>query len=154
MNEDTSNLERTAGGVVIGDHGTIALIKSSNSQAWLFPKGHIDPSESEEEAARREIAEETGLIELELIDDLGEYSRPSGAGDDGTEYPGKSIRMFLFAAPHHAELAPSLEIEDAKWVSYREVADILGTPHEDWFAKDRAWFSTVFKRVKEAIERD
>ncbi|MDB5265261.1 MAG: hydrolase [Parcubacteria group bacterium] len=140
---------RSAGGVVIGDHGTVAMVLSNNSNSWLLPKGHVEEGETDEEAARREIAEETGLTDLELLDDLGEFTRlPSDTFEE------KTVKMFLFAAPPHALLAPTLEIKEARWVPYRELPETLGSPHIEWFQKDRAWFSTVFERVRQAIQRD
>jgi bis(5'-nucleosidyl)-tetraphosphatase len=141
---------RCAGGIVIGDGGTLALVRSKNSQSWLFPKGHLEEGETDEDAARREIAEETGLTNLEYIDDLGEFTRAAvnGTGEE------KTIHMFLFAAEAHAEIAASMEILEAKWVPFREVPELLGEPHKEWFIKDRAWFATIFDRVREAIQRD
>lgn len=143
------NKELCAGGVVIGDGGTIVLVQHVRSTAWLFPKGHIDENETDEEAARREITEETGIENLELIADLGSYERPPMPypGNDRTDIM-KNIHMYLFAAPSKAVLAPSHEIGEAKWVPYREVATVIGND------KDRAWFATVFDRVREAIQRD
>jgi 8-oxo-dGTP pyrophosphatase MutT (NUDIX family) len=144
---------RSAGGVVLGDSGTIALVMSENSGSWLFPKGHVDPGESDEDAARREIREEAGLDDLEYLADLGEFIRPrvdSGSGG----YEEKVIHMFLFAAPMGAALSPSNEIREARWVPYREVPTVLGTPHPEWFGADRAWFASVFERVQGAIQRD
>ncbi|MEK7079665.1 MAG: NUDIX domain-containing protein [Patescibacteria group bacterium] len=140
---------RSAGGIVIGDGGTVALVQSRNSHMWMFPKGHIDPGESDEDAARREIMEEAGLDNLELLDDLGEYERPRLA-QDGTEAHDemKVIKMFLFAAVPHATLNPSHEMQDAKWVSFRELADAIAS------VRDRAWLATVAPRVREAIQRD
>lgn len=139
--------ERTAGGVVLGDSGTIAMVRRSD--AWLFPKGHVDEGETDEQAARREIAEETGLTGLELIDDLGSYERYA-INKDGTDNPDrmKEIHMFLFAAEPHALLAPTMEIEEARWVSFSRLVSEIGN------AKDKAWFTTVFERVRHAIQRD
>ncbi len=138
-----------AGGIVIGDSGMIAMVRQSKESRWLFPKGHCDEGEDDEETARREVMEETGLTDLERIDDLGSYERYrinlDGSYDESEL---KSIHMFLFAAQPHATLAPTMEIEEAQWVSYREVASKIGD------AKDRAWFASVFERVRQAIQRD
>jgi 8-oxo-dGTP pyrophosphatase MutT (NUDIX family) len=148
--DSSNNVRRSAGGIVLGDQGTIALVWSRNSQTWLFPKGGIDEGETDEEAARREIKEETGLTDLEYLDDLGTFERPSPRDEVR-----KSIHMFLFAAPVGAKLAPTHEIEKAEWVSFRESPTIVGTgTHPEWFAADRAWYATVFERVRQAIQRD
>lgn len=138
-----------AGGIVLGDAGTIAMVRNRKGTLWFFPKGHIDEGESLEDAARREIAEETGLDNLELLDALGAYSRPR-IFRDGTyaDDEMKEIHMFLFAAEPHAMLDPTLEIEEARWVPLSQVAMEL----ED--AKDKAWFAGVFDRVREAVQRD
>lgn len=143
---------RTAGGIVLGDSGTVAMVMSENSRAWLFPKGHIEEGETDEEAARREIGEETGLTDLEYIDDLGGFTRTHQKNGYQEE---KEVRMFLFAAPMHAALSPTKEILEAKWVSLKHVPDVLGMgPNPEWFARDRAWFASVFERVRQGIQRD
>lgn len=138
---------RTAGGIVLGDHGTIAMVRRKD--AWLFPKGHVDEGETDEEAARREIAEEIGISDLEYIDDLGTYERfrIREDGTDDTDYL-KEIHMYLFAAAPHAELAPAHEIVEARWVSLSRIVGEIGHP------KDRAWFVSVFERVRLAVQRD
>jgi bis(5'-nucleosidyl)-tetraphosphatase len=135
---------------VLGDSGTIAMVRRRGGDgAWLFPKGHTEPGESDEAAARREIQEETGLTRLELIDDLGTYER-YGIKKDGTPDLEnlKEIHMFLFAAEPGSLLAPSHEIEEARWVSFSRLINEIGN------AKDKAWFTTVFERVRHAIQRD
>ncbi len=143
---------RSAGGIVIGDGGTIAMVRAKGSTLWLFPKGHVDEGESDEDAARREIQEEAGLKNLEYIGDLGTFQRPPGnqiLSGNITEM--KEIHMFLFAALPGAQLASEVpdEIEEATWIPYREVAaKMVG------MTKDKVWFATVFDRVREAIQRD
>jgi 8-oxo-dGTP pyrophosphatase MutT (NUDIX family) len=140
---------KTAGGIVLGKHADIVLVKRHGGDgSWLFPKGHIDEGETDEEAARREVEEETGLIDLELLADLGTYERPS-INHDGTDKPEvKSIHMYLFTVTEKTALSPTHEMEDARWFPYRDVAKTIGSE------KDRAWFATVFDRVREAIQRD
>ncbi len=144
------NMQRCAGGIVLGDTGTVALVWSTNGQSWLFPKGKIEEGEDTEDAARREIAEETGLTEIEYLDDLGSFVRPGTSG-----FPDKEIHMYLFAARPHSTLAPSYEIEKAEWFSLSKLADVLGQDGDaSRFSADRAWFSSVFPRVRQAVQRD
>jgi 8-oxo-dGTP pyrophosphatase MutT (NUDIX family) len=148
--EGEPNRTRAAGGVVIGDGGTIALVCNTHGKGWTFPKGHVEAGETDEETALREIQEECSLTDLEYIDDLGSFERyrigPNGDDDDLSEL--KEIHLFLFAAPAHAELIPAMEIGEAKWVPYQKVAEVLTHP------KEKLWFATVFNRVREAIQRD
>jgi len=51
---------RAAGGVVMRD-GRIAVVHRPKYDDWSLPKGKLDPGESWEEAAMREVEEETGL---------------------------------------------------------------------------------------------
>ncbi|HEV2166633.1 MAG TPA: NUDIX domain-containing protein [Thermoplasmata archaeon] len=65
--------EIAAGGVVY--HGAppeILVLHVRDQDRWGFPKGHLEPGESTEAAARREILEETGLTELEFDRELTE----------------------------------------------------------------------------------
>lgn len=57
-----SNKEHSAGGVILED-GSVLLILVKNlkgDQVWTFPKGHLEPGETPEAAALREVSEETG----------------------------------------------------------------------------------------------
>ena len=143
---------RSAGGIVLGDHGEIVLVqRKGGDRAWLFPKGHVEGEETDEETARREIQEETGLTNLELIDDLGSFERPGiDAYGDVLINVLKEIHLFLFVAPLHAQLAPEMpeEIGAAEWVPFREVSARIGNE------KERVFFSTVTERVRQAIQRD
>lgn len=152
MNSSTQAAIRTHsyGGIVIGDGGRIAMVRNRNGNgAWLFPKGKAEPGETPEETARREVSEETGLTDLELLDDLGSYERYSiSRVEEEDPKECKIIHMFLFSAPPGATLAPSMEIEEARWVPYAQVGSVSGSD------KDRIWFASVFNRVREAIQRD
>lgn len=142
-----TEIDNCAGGIVIGDGGTIALVHNKHTGTWGFPKGGVEGDETDEAAARREITEETGITELEFIDDLGTYERDALSSTPEHKKV-KQIHLYLFAAPQHSPLAPSLEIAEARWVPMRDVAAALTIP------KDQAFFAMVFDRVREAIQRD
>jgi 8-oxo-dGTP pyrophosphatase MutT (NUDIX family) len=64
-----------AGGIVVrsDDAGTprfLVVTAKDNPTHWIFPKGHIERGESPDEAAVREVLEETG-IQATLLTSLG-----------------------------------------------------------------------------------
>lgn len=68
----------SAGGVVIGAAGKRVLILRRHKRLgpdglpeMRLPKGHIEPGESREQAALREVEEEAGLSGLAILADLG-----------------------------------------------------------------------------------
>lgn len=64
---------QSAGGVVIDDDGRVLLIERTvdGFHEIRLPKGHIDPGETPEAAAVREVCEETGYYDLHIVRDLG-----------------------------------------------------------------------------------
>ena len=62
----------SAGGVVLNGSGQV-LVVNQRGNSWSLPKGHIDPGEDALTAARREIYEESGVSELDLVKELGSY---------------------------------------------------------------------------------
>ena len=69
----------SAGGVVVGRRrGSIAIVKQRARRGhlrWTFPKGRVDPGESIQEAALREVYEESGL-RARIVCHLGVYESP------------------------------------------------------------------------------
>ena len=130
---------QSAGGVIQNARGEVALVQNgTESQWWGFPKGHIDEGEDALTAARREIAEETGLTELTLIRELPVYERFKGGADgkdDESEL--KVIRMYLFTTTE-VELHPAdPHNPESRWVQKERVEAMLTHP------KDRAFFRSI-----------
>lgn len=128
---------RSAGGVVISDEGKV-LVVSQRGKSWSLPKGHIDPGENALDAAKREIYEESGIRDLELIRELGSYERHKisrDGGDDRTER--KVITMFLFRTSEKTLKPVDPDNPEARWVEKSKVALLL--THE----KDKEFFRRV-----------
>lgn len=132
------NATQCAGGVVVNGKGEVIVVNQNNN-SWSLPKGHIDNGEDALTAAKREIHEETGVEELELIRELGTYARHRigkyGIGEDTSVL--NSITLFLFKTSTH-ELKPlDPENPEARWVPPEEVAALLTHP------KDKEFFLSV-----------
>lgn len=66
--------EMTSGGIVFrhGKKGQVEiLLVQDPKDRWTIPKGHIEKGETARETAEREITEETGLQEMDILDWLG-----------------------------------------------------------------------------------
>lgn len=132
----------SAGGVVLNQDRKVVLV-SQRGRSWSLPKGHIDPGENVLEAARREIAEETGLTDLNLIKELGTYKRPKMNSENKDDFEEmKQMTFFLFTT-HQTELRPSdSDNPEARWVAINEVEDLLT------HSKDKAFFKKIKSQVK------
>ncbi len=133
-------LEFSAGGIIykkIGKEISFVLILDSYDQ-WTFPKGHIEKGEKPALAATREVGEEIGLNNLEIIKDLGKtdyWFRLSG------DLLHKYVYYFLMKAPTEGKLEPQRnEIKDAQWFNPAKAREILGYKKDSLPILDRAFF--------------
>lgn len=131
----------SAGGVVVNAEGRVLLV-SQHGTSWSLPKGHLEEGETPLEAARREIREESGVGQLELVRPLGSYSRHrlgADGGEDRSEL--KTIHLFLFRTDA-TELAPlDPDNPEARWVERESVAGLLT------HAKDREFFASILDAI-------
>jgi 8-oxo-dGTP pyrophosphatase MutT (NUDIX family) len=105
--------EISAGGVVVRQQAQqvyVALIRERGAPQYVLPKGRLEPGESVEQAAHREIAEEAGLTDLQLLKELGMRERLSFS-----KRRWKKVYYFLFlTAQIHANsrlLEPGNQLE-------------------------------------------
>jgi 8-oxo-dGTP pyrophosphatase MutT (NUDIX family) len=122
--------EFSAGGVVVSDGQVITIVPvkraADGTRVLGLPKGHLDGEETPEEAARREVAEETG-VDAELLELLGDveyrYDRRGRAIR-------KVVRFYLFAYLSGDLADHDHEIEEARWMPLAEAAERLTYPGE------------------------
>jgi 8-oxo-dGTP pyrophosphatase MutT (NUDIX family) len=73
-----------AGGVVVAGERVLVLLRPGRGEVRL-PKGKIEPGEDARTTALREVSEETGFADLEIVEDLGEQTTEyDQVDDDGT----------------------------------------------------------------------
>jgi 8-oxo-dGTP diphosphatase len=123
---DVTQIVRAAGGIVCragaGDELEVVLVHRPEYDDWAFPKGKLDRDESEEDAALREVEEETGL-RCRLVRDLG-FTRYH----DSRDRP-KTVRYWEMTSVGGA-LVPANEVDDARWVSLDEASALLSYPRD------------------------
>jgi 8-oxo-dGTP diphosphatase len=99
---------RAAGGVVLRD-GRIAVVHRPRYDDWSLPKGKLDPGESWEQAALREIEEETGLrcrLDEELTTTRYEVrGRP------------KTVRWWRMTVLEDLGKDPDEEVDGVRWLT-------------------------------------
>lgn len=115
-------LEKSAGAVVFfrGEVLEYLLVRSKD---WEFPKGLVDGNESEEEAARREVREETGL-DVALIGNFREtigyfYRRKNGGGLV------KKVVVYFLGEAKSQDYKISWEHEEGRWVNFEAAMELL-----------------------------
>jgi 8-oxo-dGTP pyrophosphatase MutT (NUDIX family) len=68
-----------------GDRTLYLIVSSSTGTHWVLPKGHIEPGESPEAAALRELREEAGVVG-EILDRLPDQSYKKQEGEVVVQY--------------------------------------------------------------------
>lgn len=133
--------EISAGGLVVDLTGrpqcaaVIARVNRAGRLEWCLPKGHLESGETPEQAAVREIAEETG-IEGRVVASLGIIDYWFSA--DGRRVH-KMVHHYLLEATGGAlsiEGDPDQEAVDAAWVPLDELGHRLAFPNERRIARE------------------
>ena len=137
----------SAGGVLINGDGKIFLTRKIERNEWGLPKGGQEDGESLIDTAKREIEEETGFRNIELVRDeqIGhnyfEFVNPHTGKQSG-----KNVYFFLFRIINDERVdTPEMVKEgfEGRWVNFDEAMDLIA--FED--------VKVVVKNAKELLER-
>jgi ADP-ribose pyrophosphatase YjhB (NUDIX family) len=124
--------ETSAGGLVVDLDRAVpygALIGKQDRRGrllWSLPKGHLEDGETAEQAAIREVAEETG-IEGEILATLGTIDFWFVA--DGRRIH-KTVHHFLLRATGGALSDDDVEVSEVAWVPLPDITSRLAYPDE------------------------
>ena len=125
--------ERSAGAIVFRkDKEPVYLLLQYQAKHWDFPKGNIEKGETDQETVKREIEEETGIKDIEIIKDFKEkiqyYFKFEG------ELINKTVIFYL----------AKTKTEKVK-LSFEHIGSI-------WLPYDKAIEKLTFKNAKEILE--
>jgi 8-oxo-dGTP pyrophosphatase MutT (NUDIX family) len=106
---------------VIHGEPYIYIVHRHRYNDWSLPKGHIDEGETLEEAALREIEEETGM-QCRILDALPEYSYELPDGQMSV------VAMFLMELVQVTGNIDETEVDMGRWVTIDEAIAAMSYP--------------------------
>lgn len=115
-------IEKTCGAVVyrkLGSEIEFLAVKSKKKGHYGFSKGHVEKGETEEETAKREVFEETGLNIMLLDEFRVEIKYPL------SESKIKKLVLFIGQASEQVVCIQQDEIDDYKWLNYDYMINLL-----------------------------
>ena len=126
--------EVSAGGLVVDTTGKLGLLIGRRDQKdqtgkrilWSLPKGHIEEGETPEQAALREVKEETG-IESVIEKSLGVIDFWFMAGGKRIH---KTVHHYLFRESGGLLAAQETEVDEVAWFPLSEIIEKLAYPDE------------------------
>ena len=134
----------SAGGVVATAAGKVLVLKRpkrlgpDDRPEVRLPKGHIEAGENPREAALREVREESGLAQLEVLADLGHQRVEFTWG--GTRYL-RNESYFLMTIPPGIEHGKPEEQFERRWLGWADaLTDLTFDAEKEWVRRAQvAW---------------
>jgi 8-oxo-dGTP diphosphatase len=112
---------QAAGGIVLRRSPTgelaVLLVHRPRYDDWTFPKGKVDEGETAEQAARREVREETGL-DCAVGRRVGSVRYRDGSGRP-------KVVIYWEMTAHGGSFEPNDEVDRIEWLSVDAAVDRL-----------------------------
>src|SRR3954447_10676125 len=126
---------RAAGGVVLRG-GKVCIIHRPDYEDWSLPKGKLDGRETHEQAALREVYEETGLrctlgAELSSQEYTDRRGRP------------KAVRWWAMSVVCDDGFKPLHEVDERRWVTPEQAERVLVYEHDRELVREAVAAQTV-----------
>lgn len=117
----------------------VALVHRPRYDDWSLPKGKLDPGETFEDAALREVLEETGL-RCRLGSELPAVNYRDGKGRS------KEVRYWLMSAEAEptARFVPGPEVDQLRWCEPARALALLS------YERDRVLLREALRRSEDA----
>lgn len=119
-----------AGGVIVNENDELLMI--FRREKWDLPKGKIDAGETPEKAAKREVAEETGILAITMKGLVGTTEHEYV--DRFTGLPTrKTTHWFRMSAPSYLPLIPQIseDITHIRWVKQADLPRFLEASYDN-----------------------
>ena len=136
------NYEKSCGAIVYRKHHGITeilLVRHLKSGHWSFPKGHMEAGETEEDTARREIKEETGL---DVLLDTGFRETVNYSPKKNTK---KTVVYFVGMVASHELIPQQDEISELRWLEIEQAGNVLTYDNDKLLANKAKSFIALMK---------
>lgn len=101
--------------IVVHDaEGRILLVRHTYAPGWLFPGGGVERGETAAQAARRELAEEAGIIAAGPMSLFGLYANEEN-------FPGDHVALLVLESFEQQDRKTSVEIAEMGFFSPQEL---------------------------------